>query len=257
MTRQPVKLMTVAAHPQDPFERTGGTVAKHLARGDEAVFVSLTTGVVTHAFNVFPATGEDKLRDIEKVKDTKREEFERGARRLGLTDWRVLDFPESPMLLGMEEYRTLVDLLREFRPDVVLCAHPVEVGRQDHMDSGRFVVAAVDYARADGFPSPLAPHTVAEIFMFYYPEFRSEQLMGTSRHAPDVVVDISAVADTKRDAMAEFGGTQAKRDEDHDSKLALMMERVDGGVGYLNGMDYAEQFVRLNPSRVQYLPLTE
>src|SRR3990172_6931809 len=104
MAGKPVKIMVFAAHPQDPFERTGGTVAKHLARGDQAMFVSLTTGVVTHAFNAFPATGEDKLRDIEKVKEAKRQEFERAARVLGLTDWRVLGFPGSPMLLGMDEY---------------------------------------------------------------------------------------------------------------------------------------------------------
>ena len=125
MAGKPVRIMVIAAHPQDPFERAGGTVAKHLARGDEAMFVSLTTGVVTHAFDIFPSTGEDKLRDVEKVKDMKHGEFESGAKILGLTDWRVLDFPESPMLVGKDEYVTMVNLIREFRPDVVLCPHPV------------------------------------------------------------------------------------------------------------------------------------
>ena len=63
------RIMAVGAHPQDPFERAGGTVLKHMERGDEAMFVSLTTGVVTHAFNVFPETGEDKLRDVEKIRE--------------------------------------------------------------------------------------------------------------------------------------------------------------------------------------------
>ena len=30
--------------------------------------------------------------------------------------------------------------IREFRPDVVLCPHPTEYGRFDHMDAGRFAV---------------------------------------------------------------------------------------------------------------------
>jgi|GEM_PF-3176809 LmbE family N-acetylglucosaminyl deacetylase len=55
------RIMAITAHPADLVERTGGTVLNHIARGDEAMFVSLTTGVVTHAFNVFPATGDDKL----------------------------------------------------------------------------------------------------------------------------------------------------------------------------------------------------
>jgi LmbE family N-acetylglucosaminyl deacetylase len=54
-----MRILVIAAHPQDPFERAGGTVAKHLERGDEARFLSLTTGVVTHAFGIFPATGTD------------------------------------------------------------------------------------------------------------------------------------------------------------------------------------------------------
>ena len=74
------RVMTIAAHPQDPFERSGGTAAKHLERGDEAMFVSLTTGVVTHAFDVFPSTGEDKLKDIDRIKKIKRQEFDAAAR---------------------------------------------------------------------------------------------------------------------------------------------------------------------------------
>ena len=91
--------------------------------------------------------------------------------------------------------------------------------------------------------------------MFYYPDFRSDQLMATARHQPGVVVDITTVIDKKREAMAQFGGTQAKGGEDYDEKLALFMERVDGGAGYMHGVGYAEQFVRWNPERVEYLPL--
>jgi 4-oxalomesaconate hydratase len=249
--------MVIVGHPQDAFERSAGTVAKHLARGDEAMFVSLTTGVVTHAFDTFPATGDDKLKDIESVKQTKRDEFDRAARVLGVTEWQVLDFPESPMLVGMDEYVTIVNMLREFRPDVVLCPHPVEVGRQDHMDAGRFANACVDYVRADGFPSPLAPLTVPHVFMFYYPGFNADQLMGTARHQPDVVVDITSVIDKKRAAMAEFEGTQAKRDENYGSKTDSLLEHVDGHAGYMNKVDYAEQFTRLNRLVSQYLPLGE
>ena len=256
MSITPKKIMVIAAHPQDPFERTGGTIAKHVARGDEAMFVTLTTGVVTHAFNVFPPTGEDKLKDIDKVKATKRQEFELGCKTLGVARWAFLDFPESPMLLGMDEYLVLINLIREFRPDVVMCPHPTEVGRQDHMDCGRYAVAAVDYARADGVPSSLAPHTVKDIFMFYYPDFRSDQLLGSTRKAPEVVVDITAVLDKKRAAMRAFATTQAKLNEDYEVKMDKFFASVDGAAGFMNQMGYAEQFVRWHPERVQYLPLS-
>jgi 4-oxalomesaconate hydratase len=259
MSDNPTRIMVVGAHPADPFERAGGTAAMHLARGDEVMMVSLTHGVVTHAFNLFPPTGEDKLGNLDEVKAAKRREFVEAAGVLGVTEWTLFDFPESPLLVGMEEYVTLVNLLREFRPRVVLCSHPVEVGRHDHMDSGRFTVAAVDYARADGFPSPLAPHTVPNLFMSYYQDFRSEQLMGTSRHAPDVIVDTTDVIDRKRAAMCCFGSTQTKKDEDYERRMALFLDRVDGAVGYAHGFGqgkgYGEQFTRWHPQRVRHLPL--
>ncbi|MGH2530889.1 MAG: PIG-L deacetylase family protein [Thermomicrobiales bacterium] len=254
--------MAVGAHPADPVERAGGTMAKHLARGDQAMMVAYTTGVVTHAFNTFPATGENKLRDIERIKEAKHAEFHRAAEILGVTDTRIFDFPESPLLYGLDEYVVIVNLIREFRPHVVLCPHPVEVGRHDHMDSGRLTIAAVDYARAEGFPSPLAPHTVPNLFMFYYPDFRTEQLMGTARHAPEVIVDTTAVIDKKRAAMFQFGSTQTKEDEDYEGRIRVFLERGDGAVGYAHGFTdpaggwgYGEQFSRWNPERVQYLPL--
>ncbi|MBI3942522.1 MAG: PIG-L family deacetylase [Chloroflexi bacterium] len=255
MADKPVRIMVVGAHPADPFERAGGTVAKHLARGDQAMLVSLTYGVVTHAFTLFPRTGEDKLRDIDKIKAMKAREFEEASQILGATEHRLFDWAESPMIFGMEEYKTLINLIREFRPDVVLCPHPVEVGRHDHMETGRFTIAAVDYARADGFPSPLAPHAVPHIFMFYYEDYRSEQLMGASRHTADLIVDTTEVIDKKKAAMTIFGSTQTKRDEDYGKKLDDFMVRVDGNVGYLHGFGYGEQFTRWHPQRVKYLPV--
>jgi len=249
------RILVIAAHPQDPVERTGGTVARHIERGDEARFVSLTTGVVTHAFGIFPATGSDKLRDVDSVKAAKGREFETAAGILGVASSRLFDFPESPLQLGLAEYVAVVDEIRDFRPDAVMCPHPTEFGRFDHMDAGRIAVAAVDYARADGFPSALAPHLVRDVFTFYYEDYRTDQLMGTARHGPDVVVDITSVVARKRAAMAVFAGTQAKPGEDYEKKLDRFFASVDGASGYAAGTGYVERFNHLNPGAVGYLPL--
>lgn len=248
------KLMAITAHPQDLVERTGGTVAKHIERGDEVMWVNLTSGAVTHAFNMFPAEGEDKLKDMEKIKEMKREELERAANILGVQHWHFLDFPENPMTLGFDEYKTVIELMRSFRPDIVITQHPMEYGRFDHMDAGEFAIRCVDYVRADGFDSPLAPHSVSEVYFAYYLDSRSDVLMATPRHAPDVVVDITDVAEKKKAAMAEFATTQTKPGEDFSAKMDVFMASIDGAVGYVNGFGYGEQFVRFNPSKVQYLP---
>lgn len=251
----PLRIMAIGAHPGDPIERAGGTAVKHLDRGDDVMIVSLTSGVVTHAFNYFPATGDDKFKNLGAIVAQKRQEFERGVHALGVTAWKMFEFRESPLAIGLDEYVAVVNLIREYRPHVVLCPHPVEVGRQDHMDCGRFTVAAVDYARADGFPSPLAPHTVSTMFLYYYEDFRSEQLTGSARHSPEVIIDISPVINKKRAAMMELAGTQTKESEDYGAKLDRFFDRVDGAAGYMHGFDYAERFNRWDPERLQYLPV--
>jgi LmbE family N-acetylglucosaminyl deacetylase len=251
-----MRILVIAAHPQDPFERAGGTVAKHVDRGDEARFVSLTTGVVTHAFGVFPATGADKLKDVEAVKERKRGEFDDAAKVIGVAG-RVYDFRESPLATGPDEYLAVIDEIRAFRPDVVLCPHPLEYGRFDHMDAGRFAVAAVDYARADGIPSDLAPHLVRDVFTFYYQDTRSDVFAGVGRPGPDVIVDITSVQPRKRAAMEIFGRTQSKPGEDYSRKMDRFFAAVDGASGYAAGTGYVEQFNHLNPRPWSYLPIAE
>ncbi|MBM3934648.1 MAG: hypothetical protein FJ319_10170 [SAR202 cluster bacterium] len=245
----PNKIMVITAHPADLVERAGGTVVKHINRGDEVFFVSLTTGAVTHAFNVFPEMGDDKLKDLQKVKDMKKAELDRACKILGVQKWTMLDFPENPMFFTMEEYKVVIKMMREFKPDTVLCPHPTEFGRHDHMDSGR----------ADGSPSPLAPHAVKNVFMFYYQDFRSDQLMGTTRKAPEITIDITDVIDRKMNALDEFATTQTRKGQDRSKTMKLFRERVDGGIGYLNGFaggaGYGEQFNRLNPERYGLLPI--
>lgn len=217
-------------------------MAKHVQRGDDARLLSLTTGVVSHAFGIFPATGADKLRDVERVKGTKRREFEADAAAIGASRSRLLDLPESPLIVGAEGYHAIVDEIRDHRPDVVLCPHPAEFGSFDHMDAGRVAIAAIDYARSDGYPSALGPWLVGDVFTFYYENHRSGQFLGAPRQAPDVVVDITTVVDRKRAAMAAFAGTQAKPGEDYGAKLDRFFASVDGALGYAAGTGYVERF---------------
>ena len=250
-----MRILAVGAHPADPVERAGGTLAKHAARGDDTMMVSHTTGTVTHAFDLFPATGEDKLAIKPELDQRKRDELRDAAAALGVQKQVVLGFSESPMLLELSHYVAMVEILRDYRPDVLLCPHPIEGGRHDHMDSGRFTIAAMDYSRADGFPSPLAPYTVPRLFMYYYEDYRTNQLMGAARHSAELVVDISEVIERKRAAMLIFGRTQTRRGEDYAARMDRFFASGDGSVGYNNGFAYGERFNRWHPQRTPYLPI--
>jgi hypothetical protein len=123
------------------------------------------------------------------------------------------------------------------------------------MDAGRFVVACVDYARADGFSFALAAHAVTDVFMFDYLDFRSDQFMVAPRHSPGVIGDITDVIETKSAALSGFNKTQVREGVDADKLRKLFADSVDGNAGYTHGFGYAEQFVRLNEEKRRSLPL--
>ena len=48
------------------------------------------------------------------------------------------------MIFGFDEYKTIIELMRSFRPDIVITQHPLEYGRFDHMDAGEFAIRCVE-----------------------------------------------------------------------------------------------------------------
>lgn len=79
------KLLVIAGHPQDLFERCGGTTLKHIERGDEVMFVRLTNGVATHAFGVFEPEGDDKPDNFDEIVAFNRQEVDEACELLGVT----------------------------------------------------------------------------------------------------------------------------------------------------------------------------
>lgn len=255
----PNRIMVITAHPGDLVERAGGTSAKHILMGDTVSWLCLTTGAVSHAFDIFAAEGPTKLHDMAGVKARKMRELQIAAKILGVPFAMMFDYPESPAGLHSSfAFKQVVDEIRMFKPDTILTSHPTEYGRFDHMDAGDFVIRCVDYARAPGFDSPLAPHDVKNVFMFHYADFRTDQLMGAARKAPEIAIDITEVAERKFRAMMEFK-TQFYKDQDGEADTRAFMERIDGSAAYYRGVGgrkgYAEMFTRLNPERYGYLPI--
>jgi LmbE family N-acetylglucosaminyl deacetylase len=247
------KIMVITAHPQDLCERAGGISALHVLSGDDVYWLTLTSGAVTHAFGMFPDTGEDKLANLRKVIDLKRDDLARAANIIGVQRFEMQNFPENPSMYNDSHYDWLIDRMREYRPDIVITQHPVEQGRFDHMDAGMFVARCVDYVRAPGYDSPLAPHKVNQVYFSYYADHETDVINGAARHSPDVVVDISSVAHLKKAAMSEFGKTQTKPGQDWDASMDAFQASIDGAAGYVNEVKYAERFTRLHAEKVTLL----
>ncbi|HEY4454157.1 MAG TPA: mycothiol conjugate amidase Mca [Pseudonocardiaceae bacterium] len=153
-----LRLMTVHAHPDDESSKGAATLAKYVAEGHEVMVVTCTGGERGSILN--PAMDQPGV--AENMAAIRREEMAEAARILGV-EHRWLGYvdsglpegdPKPPLpegcfaLVPLEESAgTLVEIVREFRPHVLITydenggyPHP------DHIRCHEVSVAAFDAA---------------------------------------------------------------------------------------------------------------
>ncbi|MFD9888574.1 mycothiol conjugate amidase Mca [Amycolatopsis sp. NPDC059027] len=165
-----LRLMTVHAHPDDESSKGAATLAKYSAEGHEVMVVTCTGGEAGSILN--PAM--DRPEVLANMADIRRDEMARAAKILGVSH-RWLGFIDSGLPEGdplppvpegsfavvplEESTKALVEVVREFRPHVVVTydenggyPHP------DHIRTHEVSMAAFDAAGdAERFPDAGEP----------------------------------------------------------------------------------------------------
>lgn len=134
------RVLVVAPHPDDETIGCGGTLARHVAKGDDVRVAFVTDGRMSRAFGL----------SAEEMASRRRREAEAASRALGATSvWMGL--PERGWR-GEEVVGRLSDLVRAFRPQILYAPscvdfHPehVRVARAlaEVLGSGEVAVAPV------------------------------------------------------------------------------------------------------------------
>jgi N-acetylglucosamine malate deacetylase 1 len=123
---QPIRVLVLGAHPDDPDIKVGGTAAKWCALGHVVKLVSLTDG----------GAGHQALRRPELVERRRAEARAAGA-VIGAT-YDVLDFPDGELLPTLDARRQVIRLLRSFRPDLLITHRPADY-HPDHRYTAQLV----------------------------------------------------------------------------------------------------------------------
>lgn len=134
-----MKIMVFAPHPDDEVIGCGGTIATHVRAGDEVVIVYLTSG----------EAGSLSV-PCDELRTTREGEARQGAKHLGVKDLIFLRFPDGYLAFAPECIRTLVNLVRERKPDVVYLPHAQE-GPRDHRVTHELGLEAVRRAGGPWF----------------------------------------------------------------------------------------------------------
>ena len=201
---QPRSAMAIYAHPDDADVAAGGLLAQWAQEGC-AVHVVVVCDGAKGSHSISPDAGT--------LRETRREELELAADLLGARTVTSLDLPDGGVTNDEALRATLVGLIREHKPEVVLGPDPtatffggVYVNHRDHREVGWAMLDAVAPAAAMPlyFPTRGEAHQVSRLL-----------LSGT--HEPDVVADVTRTIDVKVKAVLAHasqlaGDSEAIRD---------------------------------------------
>ena len=214
-------ILVLAAHPDDEVLGCGGTIARHVAAGDQVHVAILAQGLYSR--------GEPTAEQVAGL----HEAAERANKLLGVHSLRLFDYPDNSMdtVARLAVTQTIEQLVAEYRPRVVY-SHWIGDVNIDHRRIHEAVVAAC---------RPQPGHPVESLLFFEVASSTEWQTPGSApAFQPNWFVDISATLDTKLAALAAY---QAElRDWPH-PRSTLGVEHLARWRGATIGCEAAEAFV--------------
>src|SRR5947199_5188951 len=230
--------MVIVAHPDDAEFGAAGTIATWVKEGWEVYYI-----ICTDASGGRPDDATDVGREARLViSNTRKSEQRAACAILGVKDVIFLDYPDGQLQPNIELRRSLVRVLRQYKPYRVLCQSPERtwtpvyaIGRYhpDHLAAGQAALAAIYPASQNPWDFPellkegLLPHKVREVYFMGAPN-------------PNYAVDITGKWEQKLASLSAHASQLAAKFD----QIKQMLQTRAGETGAKYGMTYAEEFHR-------------
>jgi N-acetylglucosamine malate deacetylase 1 len=187
----PPRVLAVMAHPDDAEILVGGTLLLLKQVGCPLGIVTMTAG------NCGSATFSE-----EEIASIRLGEARAAADLLGAS-YRCAGMRDVEVFYNAENVRTVVELMREFDPDIVLTHSPVDY-MVDHEEASRLVRSAAFAAAMPLYsthrPSPASPSRRTPA-LYYADPVQGIDPAGR-RVVPQFYVDIGSTIDMKKELLA-------------------------------------------------------
>jgi len=189
-----VRIICFGAHPDDCEFSAGGTAAMWASRGHHVKFVSCTNGDIGHWGMAGGPLAQRRAAEVKRC-----------AEIFGI-ETEVLDIHDGELMPTLENRKTVVKLIRQWRADIVMCHRPNDY-HPDHRNVGLLVQDA-GYMATVAFFCPDIPYLRRNpVFLYYDDGFQKP-----NPFSPDIAVGIDEVIGKKLDAA-----------------LALASQTLEGG----------------------------
>lgn len=176
-----VDILAIGAHPDDVELFVGGTLAMLAGRGWRTGCLDLTRGEA----------------GTRGTAETRAKESAKAAKILGLKTRRTLDLGDSRLSNSEANRRTVVEVLRESKPRVVI-THDRESRHPDHHAAHELVRDACFLANVGGYEAKGERHKIESLAYFVGHETRDTE-------PPDWIVDVTPHHETKIAALRAYG----------------------------------------------------
>lgn len=167
------RALAVFAHPDDIDFGAAGTIASWTQAGIDVTYCVITDG---------DAGGFDPSLPRGEIAGIRQAEQRAAAKEVGVEDVRFLGYPDGRLVVSIELRRDIARVIREVRPQRMLCASPqrnfVRIGAShpDHLAAGEAALCALYPDARNPFAHPelladgLEAWTVGETWLMSHPE---------------------------------------------------------------------------------------
>ena len=254
-----LSILNIGGHPADTILYAGGTMAKHVARGDRVCILTPTTGLSHHLTAIDEYKNNQEMPDMSSLVQERKDELFEAAAELGVTDVRFLGYPDEIVTMDTQIVNDIADVIGEVRPNIIVTHWPYDTVPA-HAMATQMTLLAIDAASGIRAGKPYAPtggDTGGERAQIFYPVHlgRTNVLENLNIRIPTTIIDITDTFKKKCNAMNKLKSQHYGEDSPLQRKLG---ETLDGGVYAIHHrIPYAESFIAHNPQVYEYLPISE
>jgi LmbE family N-acetylglucosaminyl deacetylase len=228
----PYKIVVIAAHHDDIEFGLSGSIAKWIQEGAEVTYVIITDGG--------SGSNQPNILRADLVEQRRLEQLA-AAEAVGVRDVRFLGYFDGMLEPTMELRKDLTRILRDVKPQRVICQDPTTVffrdsyiNHPDHRAAGEAAIYAT-------FPSSETRPIFPELLEEGYEPHKVHELWLTLSTNPTHFVDISSTIDQKLNSLRAHVSQIGAGEDAENGALKWIRER-NAEVGQVVGVDYAEMF---------------